>query len=586
MMGKRFGLALVSLAVLAGAPVIATPGPAPTASAPRQSAPAYDIVLRGGTIYDGSGKPGVKGDVAVRGERIVYVGPKAPGKAKTVIDASGMAIAPGFINMLSWGIESLIADGRGLSELKQGVTLQVFGEGESMGPLNPAMKADMARRQSDLRYAVEWTSLGEYLDWLAKHGVSQNVASYVGAATVRTNVLGEGDVDPDAGQLAAMRALVAAEMRQGALGVGSSLIYAPASYAETPELIALVEEAARCDGGYISHMRSEGDRLLEAIDELVSIARATGARAEIYHFKQAGRDNWHKIDAAIARVEAARREGLKITADMYPYDIAGTGLDAAMPTWVQSGGLEAWIEQLRKPEIRTRVIAEMKAPGVGWENMYRAAGGAGGMIAVGFKNEKLKPLSGKTIAEIAAMRGTTPEDTIIDLVIEDGSRVGTLYRLMDEKNVARATSLPWMSFGSDAGAQAPEGAFLKSRPHPRAYGSFARVLGKYSRDEKRLPLAEAVRRMSALPAANLALRERGSLKVGYYADIVVFDPKTVADRATVENPWALATGVRDVFVNGTAALRGGEATKARPGQVVRGPGWTGWPGGGACKPGK
>lgn len=582
-MRKRLGLALVPLALLAGAFAAAAPVPAPATPAPRP-APAYDVVLRGGTIYDGSGKPGTEGDVAIRGERIVYVGPRAPGEAATVIDATGMAIAPGFINMLSWGIESLIADGRGLSELKQGVTLQVFGEGESMGPLTPAMKADMVRRQSDLRYAVEWTSLGEYLDWLAKRGVSQNVASYVGAATVRTNVLGEGDVDPDPAQLARMRALVAAEMRQGALGVGSSLIYAPASYAETPELIALVEEAARCDGGYISHMRSEGDRLIEAIDELVAIAHATGARAEIYHFKQAGRDNWHKIDAAIARVEAARREGLRITADMYPYAIAGTGLDAAMPTWVQSGGLEAWIEQLRKPGIRARVIAEMKAPGVGWENMYRAAGGAGGMIAVGFKNEKLKPLSGKTIAEIAAMRGTSPEDTILDLVIEDGSRVGTLYRLMDEKNVARATALPWMSFGSDAGAQAPEGAFLKSRPHPRAYGTFARVLGKYVREEQRMPLAEAVRRMSALPAANLALRERGWLKPGYYADIVVFDPKTVGDRATVEDPRALAVGVRDVFVNGQAALRSGEPTSARPGQVVRGPGWQGWPGGGACKP--
>lgn len=582
-MQKRFGAALASLALLGGVSVIGMVSSAAPVEAASPAAATYDVLLRGGTIYDGSGKPGVVGDVAIIGERIVYVGPKAPGKARTVIDAKGMAIAPGFINMLSWGIESLIADGRGLSELKQGVTLQVFGEGESMGPLSPAMKADMQRRQSDLRFPVEWTSLGEYLEWLTKRGVSQNVASYIGAATVRTHVLGEEDVDPTPAQLAEMRALVAKDMRQGAMGIGSSLIYAPASYAETTELIALVEEAAQCKGSYISHMRSEGDGLLEAIDELVEIARVTGARAEIYHFKQAGRENWYKIDAAIERVEAARRAGLHITADMYPYDIAGTGLDAAMPTWVQSGGLEAWIENIRKPEIRARVIEEMKQPGKGWENMYRAAGGAEGMIAVGFKSEKLKPLTGKTIAEISKMRGTSPEETILDLVIEDGSRVGTLYRLMNEANVARVVALPWMSIGSDAGAQAPEGSFLKSRPHPRAYGSFARVLGKYVREEKRMPLEDAIRRMTSFPAENLALRDRGSLKPGYFADIVVFDPKTVADTATVEEPRGLAVGVRDVFVNGAPALRNGEATPARPGQVVRGPGWTGWADGGACK---
>ncbi|QQV75969.1 D-aminoacylase [Sphingomonas aliaeris] len=547
-------------------------------------APMYDTLLRGGTIYDGLGGAGRVGDVAIKGERIVYVGPRAPGTATTVVDAEGLAVAPGFINMLSWAVESLIADGRSLSDIRQGVTLEVFGEGDSMGPLSPEMKRLTQQRQGDVRYDVGWQSLFEYLEWLTKRGIAPNVASFVGATTVRANVLGEKDVDPTPEQLTRMRALVAAEMRGGAMGVGSSLIYAPASYAETPELIALVDEVARCDGMYISHMRSEGDRLIEAIDELISIARQTGARAEIYHFKQAGKENWPKIDAAIARVEAARAGGLPITANMYPYTMGGSGLDASMPTWVQDGGLEAWIERMKQPEIRKRLIAEMRAPGVGWENLYRASGGAEGLIASGFKSDRLKPLAGKTIAEIAKMRGTGPEETMMDLVIEDGSRVGILYRFMDEKNVARAVSLPWMSFGSDADSQAPEGPFLKSRPHPRAYGTFARVLGHYARDGKRMPMAEAIRRMTSLPAANLKLRDRGQLKVGYQADLAIFDPRTILDRSTVEKPQAFATGMRHVFVNGQQVLRNGEPTGARPGQVVRGPGWRGWPDGGACKP--
>lgn len=552
------------------------------ASAP-PPAPIYDTLLRGGTIYDGLGGAGEIGDVAIKGERIVYVGPRAPGTATTTVDAKGLAVAPGFINMLSWAVESLIADGRSLSDIRQGVTLEVFGEGDSMGPLSPEMKRLSQQRQGDVRFDVGWQSLSEYLEWLTKRGIAPNVASFVGATTVRANVLGEKDLDPTPEQLTRMRALVAAEMRGGAMGVGSSLIYAPASYAETPELIALVDEVARCDGMYISHMRSEGDRLIEAIDELIAIARQTGARAEIYHFKQAGKENWPKIDAAIARVEAARASGLLITADMYPYTMGGSGLDASMPTWVQDGGLEAWIERMKQPEVRKRLVAEMRAPGIGWENLYRASGGAEGLIASGFKSERLKPLAGKTVAEIAKMRGTGPEETMMNLVIEDGSRVGILYRFMDEKNVARAVSLPWMSFGSDADSQAPEGPFLKSRPHPRAYGTFARVLGHYARDERRMPLAEAIRRMTSLPAANLKLRDRGQLRVGYQADLAIFDPRTILDRSTVEKPQAFATGMRHVFVNGQQVLRNGEPTGARPGQVVRGPGWRGWPGGGACK---
>lgn len=552
-------------------------------AAPPPRDPDYDTLLKGGTIYDGTGSAPVTGDVAIKGDRIVYVGPKAPGTARETVDAAGLAISPGFINMLSWATESLVADGRGLSDIRQGVTLEVFGEGESPGPLTPEMKRLAVQRQGDIQYPVEWNTLAEYLDWLSKRGIAPNVASFVGAATVRINVLGEEDVDPTPEQLARMRMIVAREMRDGAVGVGSSLIYAPASYAETPELIALVDEAAKCDGLYISHMRSEGDRLLEAIDELIGIAKATGARAEIYHFKQAGQDNWHKIDAAIERVETARKAGLRITADMYPYDIAGSGLDASMPTWVQAGGLEKWIERLKDPAVRARLADEIGKPGVGWENLFLASGGASGVIAVGFKSEKLKPLTGKTIAEIAAMRGKSPQETMMDLVIEDGSRVGVLYRMMNEANVARATALPWMSFGSDAGAMAPEGAFLKSRPHPRAYGTFARALGHYARDQQRMPMAEAIRRMTSLPATNLGLRQRGQIAVGYHADLAVFDPKTFIDRATVEQPQAFATGMRNVYVNGIAVLRDGEPTGVKAGRFVRGPGWTGWPDGGACR---
>jgi N-acyl-D-amino-acid deacylase len=552
-------------------------------AAPAPQAPAYDTLLKGGTIYDGLGGAPITGDVGIRGETIVYAGPKAPGTARETIDATGLAISPGFINMLSWATESLIQDGRGLSDIRQGVTLEVFGEGESPGPLTPEMKKLAVERQVDIKFPVEWNTLAEHLEWLSKRGIAPNVASFLGAATVRINVLGEEDVDPTPEQLAQMRAIVAREMRDGAVGVGSSLIYAPASYAETSELIALVDEVAKCDGLYISHMRSEGDRLLEAIDELVGIARATGARAEIYHFKQAGKSNWHKVDAAIARVEDARKAGLKITADMYTYDIAGSGLDASMPTWVQAGGLEKWIERMKDPTVRARLSEEIGTPGEGWENLYLASGGGTGVIAVGFKSEKLKPLTGKTIAEIAAMRGKSPQETMMDLVIEDGSRVGVLYRMMNEANVARATALPWMSFGSDAGALASKGPFLKSRPHPRAYGTFARALGHYARDQKRMPMQEAIRRMTSLPAANLGLRQRGRLAVGYHADIAMFDPRTFIDKATVEEPRSYAVGMRNVFVNGIAVLRDGEPTGKNAGQFVKGPGWAGWPGGGACE---
>jgi len=545
--------------------------------------PGYTTLIRGGTIYDGSGGAPYIGDVGLKGDRIVYVGPHAPGRAVRTVDARGKAVSPGFINMLSWAVEPLIADGRGVSDTMQGVTLEVFGEGDSMGPLNPEMKRLAVKRQGDIKYPIGWTTLGQYLEYLQRKGVTPNVASFVGATTVRAHELGEKDIDPTPAQLTRMRALVRAAMKEGALGVGSSLIYAPATYAETPELVAITSEAAKCGGMYISHMRSEGNKLLEAIDELVTISRESGAPAEIYHFKQAGTSNWNKLDAAVARVEAARADGLRITANMYNYTAGATGLDAAMPPWVRAGGLEAWIERMKDPATRERVAKEMRTPSNDWENLMILAGSPDKVLLIAFKNPKLKPLTGKTLAEVARMRGKSPEETAMDLVIEDGSRVGTVYFLMNEDNVKRETALPWMSFGSDEGSEAPEGVFLKSSNHPRAYGNVAKLLGHYVRDEKTTTLQDSIRRLTTLPATNLGIRQRGSLKPGYYADVVVFDPATIADHATYEKPKQLATGVDDVFINGVQVLRGGKHTGAKPGRVVRGPGWTGWPGGGACK---
>lgn len=546
-------------------------------------APSYSVLIHGGTIYDGSGGNPYVGDVALKGDRIVYVGPRAPGTAARTIDATGEAVSPGFINMLSWAVESLIADGRGLSDIDQGVTLEVFGEGDSMGPLTPEMKRLALKREGDIKYPIRWTTLAQYLDWLTKKGISPNVASFVGATTVRVHELGEKDVQPTPAQLTRMRALVRQAMKEGALGVGSALIYAPATYAKTPELTALAAEAAKCGGSYISHMRSEGNKVLEATDELIRISRDSGAPAQIYHFKQAGEANWPKIDPMIAKVNAARAAGLKITANMYTYTAGATGLDAAMPTWVQSGGLEAWIKRMQDPKVRAQVIQEMKTPSDKWENLLLLSGGPQNVLLVAFKNPKLKYLTGKTLAEVAKMRGRSPEETAIELVTEDDSRVGTIYFIMSDANVKREVGLPWMSFGSDEGAPAPEGVFLKSRSHPRAYGNVARLLGHYVRDEHAATLQDAIRRLTSFPAANIGIRQRGALKAGFYADVVVFDPTTIQDHATYEKPDQLATGVDDVFVNGVQVMKDGRHTGAKPGRVVRGPGWTGWPGGGACK---
>jgi len=537
----------------------------------------YDLLIRNGLVYDGSGAPPRRVDVAVRGDRVAALLPVgAKVGATQVLDAKGHAVAPGFINVLSWATESLIIDGRGLSDTKQGVTLEIFGEGWSMGPLNPAMKAEAARQQGDIKYPIEWTTLGDYLEYLQRRGITPNIASFVGATTVRIHELGEGDVQPSTPQLARMQDEVRRAMREGALGVGASLIYAPASYAKTDELHALAQAAAESGGGYVAHMRSEANGLEAALDETLGIARATGQHTEVYHLKAAGERNWPKMAQAIARIDAARREGVDIAANMYAYTAGATGLDASIPPWVQAGGREALNRRLRDPLMRRRVIEEMKKPDAGWENLRLQAGSAERVLFIGFKSEKLKPLIGKTLAEVAAMRGVPVEKAVLDLMLEDDSRVDTAYFLMSEANVELGLRQPWVSLGSDAESSVPEGVFLKSSTHPRAYGNFARFLGHYVRERQLMPLEEAIRRITRLPAQNWKLRDRGCLDPGCHADLVVFDPDTIIDRATFAQPMTFATGVSDVFVNGVQVLREGEHTGAKPGQVVRGPGWSGW----------
>jgi N-acyl-D-amino-acid deacylase len=566
MLRTTASLAIALLAALAGC-----------ATAPAATADGhYDLLIRNGTVYDGSGAAPQRVDVAVRGDRIAALLPPGHGaSADQVLDAGGRAVSPGFINTLSWATESLIADGRGLSDTRQGVTLEIFGEGWSMGPVNPRMKAEALKQQGDIRYDIPWTTLGGYLEFLERRGVTPNVASFVGATTVRIHVLGEDDVQPTPAQLDAMRALVREAMREGALGVGSSLIYPPAAFAGTDELIALAAAAAESGGGYVTHMRSEADRFLEALDETIAIARATGQRAGVYHLKAAGEPNWPKMAQAIARIEAARAEGLQVSADMYAYPAGATGLTASLPPWVQAGGHDAMVARLRDPAVRARVLADMRDPGADWENLRLLAGSDDRMLLIDFRNEALKPLTGRTLADVARQRGTSPEETVVDLILEDDSRVGAAYFLMSEDNVELGLRQPWVTLGSDAESSAPEGVFLKSSTHPRAYGNFARFLGHYVRDRGLMPLEQGIHRLTGLPARYWKLRDRGCLQPGCHADIVVFDPDAIADHATFERPQQLATGVDEVFVNGVQVLRAGEHTGATPGRVVRGPGWAG-----------
>lgn len=546
------------------------------ASAPPEGK-RYDLLIRNGIVHDGTGGAPRQVDVAVRGDRVAALLPRgAAAEAGQVVDAQGQAVAPGFINVLSWATESLIEDGRGVGDTKQGVTLEIFGEGWSMGPLNARMKADALKRQGDIKYPIEWTTLGDYLEYLQRRGITPNVASFVGATTVRIHELGEGDVTPTPEQLAAMQERVREAMAEGALGVGASLIYPPAAYSKPEELVALAQAAAESGGGYVAHMRSEADRFLEALDETIAVGRATGERAEAYHLKAAGERNWPKMAQAIAKIEAARAQGVQASANMYAYTAGATGLTVALPPWVQDGGHEAMIARLKDPAIRARVLAEMKDPDAGWENLRLLAGSDERVLFIGFKNEKLKPLTGRTLAEVARERGTDADETILDLIVEDDSRVDTAYFLMSEGNVALGLAQPWVTLGSDAESSAPEGVFLKSSTHPRAYGNVARFLGHYVREQRLMPLEQAIHRLTGLPARNWKLRDRGCLDPGCHADLVVFDPAAIADHATFDDPMQYATGVDHVFVNGVQVLRDGEHTGARPGQVVRGPGWTGW----------
>jgi N-acyl-D-amino-acid deacylase len=558
----------IAIAAIAAAAVCLAHSPARLAPLAQQ----FDVVIRGGTVYDGTGSAGRQLDVAIRGDRIAGIGDFRGAPATTVVDASGLAVAPGFINMLSWSTESLLVDGRSQGEIRQGVTTQIFGEGGSMGPLNDEMKKRAVEQMGDIKYDITWTTLAEYLSELERRGVSQNVASYIGATTIREHVIGLEDRKPTPQQLDQMRALVRKEMEAGALGIGSSLIYAPAFYASTEELIELCKVAAEYRGKYISHIRSEGNRLIEAVEELIRIAREAKIPAEIYHLKAAGQANWGKMDKVIAMVEQARKEGLKITADMYTYPAGATGLDAAMPPWVLDGGYDAAYKRLKDPATRKKIATAITTPTKDWENLYLAAGSPDRVVLIEFKSDALKPLTGKTLAEAAKQRGEEPVETIMNLVLEDRSRVGTVYFMMSEDNLKKQIKLPWVSFGSDAGSMAPEPPFTKSATHPRAYGNFARLLGKYVREEKVIPLEEAVRKLSGLPATNLELDRRGFIREGMFADLAIFDPKTIADRATFEKPHQYSVGMRHVFVNGVHVLKDGEHTGAKPGRRLKGPG--------------
>ena len=534
--------------------------------------PAHDLILRGGTVYDGSGSAPYVGDVAIDGDAIVALGDIGKATADIEIDVSGLAVAPGFVNMLSWAVESLIEDGHSQSDIRQGVTLEVMGEGSSMGPLNDAMRADMINTQSDVHFDVEWTTLAEYLEFLEQRGISTNVASFLGASTPREYVIGHEDRPPTPDELEQMRDIVRQAMEEGAMGVASSLMYPPGLFADTSELIELSKVAAEYDGVYASHMRDEGVHMIAAVDELLTIAREANIRAEIYHLKSSGQANWPVFDQAIQMIEDARAEGLQITADVYTYPAGATGLNASVPPWVQEGGFKASVERMSDPELRDQIVREMKMPSDKWENMYLAAGTPDNILLTAFKNDDLKPLTGKTVAEVAAMRGTDPAETILDLIVEDGSRIGTVYFTQSEAIVRKASLLPWASFNSDAASLAPEGVFLNSNPHPRAYGSFARVLARYVRDEQVLTLQEAVRKLAALPAQVLKIDRRGELREGFYADVVVFDPDTIQDHATFAEPHQYATGMVHVFVNGEQVLKDGEHTGATPGRAVWGPG--------------
>ncbi len=533
----------------------------------------YDVIIRNAVIFDSTGNPPVKGDIGINKDTIAFIGDLKMNKGKKEFDAKGLAISPGFVNMLSWATVSLLADGRAMSDIKQGVTLEVMGEGNSMGPLNEAMRKEELDGQGDIKYEVYWRTLGEYLTGLEKKGVSPNIASFVGATSLRIHELGYENRKPTNGELKNMQLLVKQAMNEGAMGLSSALIYAPAFYADEEEILALCQAMAPYNGLYITHMKSEGNRLEESVQSVIKLAEKAKVKAEIYHLKAAGIDNWSKMDQVITSINKARNQGIDIAANMYNYIAGATGLDAAMPPWVQEGGFGEWAKRLKDLNIRKKVIAQMKINANDWENLYASAGSPDKLLLVDFKQDSLKKYTGKTLAEVATLRGKSPEETAIDLVIQDSSRVGTVYFLMNEENVKKQIKLPWVSFGSDAGAPASEGVFLKSSTHPRAYGNFARLLGKYVRDEKVIKLEEAVRKLAALPCERLGIAQRGYLKKGYFADLVLFDPKEIADLADFQNPHQYAVGVKNVWVNGKLVLLNGEPTEERPGRFIKGPGY-------------
>ncbi len=535
----------------------------------------YDLIIKNGLIFDGNGTTPIVADIAIKNDTIAFVGNlgfQFDTKDMTVINAKGMAVAPGFVNMLSWSTESLIEDGRSMGEIMQGVTLEVMGEGDSMGPISDAMKADAIKSQGNIKYEIPWNTLGEYLFYLEKRGVSTNVASFVGASTVRAMELGYANRPPKPDELERMKKHVKLAMEEGAMGVASALIYTPGTYSDTHELIELSKVASEYGGMYISHMRSEGNKLEEATDELIKIAKEANIHAEIYHLKAAGKANWHKIDKVVAKIDSARKAGIHITANMYNYIAGATGLDAAMPPWVQEGGFDQWSRRLKSGTIREQVGREMSSPQNDWENLCLAAG-ADKTLLIGFKQDSLRKYIGKTLAEVAAIKKKTWYETAMDLVVSDGSRIDVVYFLMSEENVKKQIQLPYMSFCSDAASMNPAGVFLKSSSHPRAYGNFARLLGKYVHEEKVITLQEAIRKLTSLPCDNLKIQKRGRLRVGNYADIVVFDPNKIQDKATFEKPHQLSEGVIHVFVNGKQVIKDGQHTGVKSGRFVKGPGW-------------
>ena len=536
----------------------------------------YDLLIKNGIIYDGTGTPPFKGDVGILDDKIHYVGESIDMVSDNIIFADGNVVSPGFINMLSWAVDDLIIDGKSQGDIRQGVTLEVFGEGVSMGPLNTQMQKDRSANGlgvGDVDYDLNWTTLGEYLQFLEDKGVSTNVASFVGATTLRVHQIGYDNRPPTQLELDSMKLLVRQAMEEGALGIGSSLIYAPAFYASTDELIELCKIASEYGGMYISHIRSEGNRFLESVNELIRISSEANIDAEIYHLKAGGKQNHYKLDLVIKKVDSARLAGLNITADMYTYTAGATGLDASMPPWVQEGGYIEWKRRLQDPEIRAKVIKEINTPTDKWENLYLQAGSSNNIILVGFANPELRYLTGKTLNEVSKILKKTPVETMIDLVIEDGSRVGTVYFIMSEENIKKKIALPWMRFGSDAGSMVPEGKFLESNPHPRAYGNFARLLGKYVRDDGIISLEEAINKLTFNPAKTLKIDKRGALKKGYYADVVIFDKDKIQDYATFSNPHQFSKGVNHVIVNGKQVLNNGNHTGATPGRFIKGPGY-------------